>query len=85
MPNCKAKKSAISLQSFAKGCIVCSGIIFFFAPASVNSPALCAGAGIAQKRQKNAEGLGRRSAFFGEERTLSVPPYGICVFGSGIN
>ena len=59
-----AKKGAISLHSFAKGCIMCSGIIFFFAPASVNSPALCAGAVVAQKRQKNAEGLGRRSAFF---------------------
>ena len=32
--------------------------------APVDLPALCAGSGIAQKRQKNAEGLGRRSAFF---------------------
>ena len=32
--------------------------------APVDLPALCAGSEIAQKRQKNAEGLGRRSAFF---------------------
>lgn len=64
MPNCLLKKCAIILQLFAKGCVACNGVIFFFAPASVYSLALCAGAGIAQKRQKNAEGLGRRSAFF---------------------
>lgn len=55
---------AISLQSFANGCIECSGAFLFFAPGPVDLPALCAGSGIAQKRQKNAEGLGRRSAFF---------------------
>ena len=64
MPNYLTRMCAISLQLFAKGCVACNGVIFFSAPASVYSLALCAGAGIAQKRQKNAEGLGRRSAFF---------------------
>lgn len=44
--------------------MACNGPVSFFAPGTVDSPALCADAGIAQKRQKNAEGLGRRSAFF---------------------
>ena len=64
MPNCLAKKCAISLQSFANGCIACNGEFPFPAPGPVDLPALCAVPGIAQKRQKNAEGLGRRSAFF---------------------
>lgn len=64
MPNYLARMCAISLQSFAKGCIECSGAIPLSAPGPVDLPALCAGSGIAQKRQKNAEGLGRRSAFF---------------------
>ena len=64
MPNSLAKKCVISLQSFAKDCIECNGAISFSAPSPVDLPALCAGSGVAQKRQKNAEGLGRRSAFF---------------------
>lgn len=64
MPNYLARMCAISLQSFAKGCIECSGANPLSAPGPVDLPALCAGSGIAQKRQKNAEGLGRRSAFF---------------------
>ena len=64
MPNYLARMCAISLQLFAKGCIECSGAIPLSAPGPVDLPALCAGSGIAQKRQKNAEGLGRRSAFF---------------------
>ena len=64
MPNCMARMCAINLQLFAKGCIECSGAIPLSAPGPVDLPALCAGSGIAQKRQKNAEGLGRRSAFF---------------------
>ena len=64
MPNSLAKKCAISLQSFANGCIACNGEFPFPAPGPVDLPALCAVPGIAQKRQKNAEGLGRRSAFF---------------------
>ena len=64
MPNGLAKKCAIGLQSFAKGCIACNGGFPFSAPGPVVFPALCAGSGVAQKRQKNAEGLGRRSAFF---------------------
>lgn len=55
---------AISLQSFANGCIACNREFPFPAPGPVDLPALCAVSGIAQKRQKNAEGLGRRSAFF---------------------
>lgn len=64
MPNYLLKNCAISLQSFATGCKVCSCAFLFFAPGPVDLFALCAGSGIAQKRQKNAEGLGRRSAFF---------------------
>ena len=64
MPNHLARMCAISLQLFAKGCIECSGVTPLSAPGPVDLPALCAGSGIAQKRQKNAEGLGRRSAFF---------------------
>lgn len=64
MPNFLARMCAISLQLFAKGCIECSGAIPLSATGPVDLPALCAGSGIAQKRQKNAEGLGRRSAFF---------------------
>lgn len=64
MPNCLARMCAISLQLFAKDCMVCSCAFLFFAPGPVDLFALCAGSGIAQKRQKNAEGLGRRSAFF---------------------
>lgn len=64
MPNRKAVKCAIGLQSFAKGCIACNGGFPFYAPGPVDLSALCAGSGVAQKRQKNAEVLGRRSAFF---------------------
>ena len=64
MPNCLAKKCAISLQSFANGCIACNGEFPFPPPGPVDLPTLCAVPEIAQKRQKNAEGLGRRSAFF---------------------
>ena len=64
MPNHLARTCAINLQLFAKGCIECSGALPLSAPGPVDLPALCAGSGIAQKRQKNAEGLGRRSAFF---------------------
>ena len=55
---------AISLQSFANGCIACNREFPFPAPGPVDLPALCAVPGIAQKRQKNAEGFRRRSAFF---------------------
>lgn len=64
MPNYLARMCAISLQLFAKGCIECSGAIPLSALAPVDLSTLCAVPGIAQKRQKNAEGLGRRSAFF---------------------
>ena len=64
MPNCLARMCAISLQLFAKDCMVCSCAFLFFAPGPVDLFALCADSGIAQQRQKNAEGLGRRSAFF---------------------
>ena len=64
MPNYLTKICATSLQSFASGCIACKGGFPFSAPGPVDFLALCAGSGIAQKRQKNAEGLGRRSAFF---------------------
>lgn len=64
MPNYLARMCAISLQLFAKGCIECSGAIPLSALGPVDLPAPCAGSRIAQKRQKNAEGLGRRSAFF---------------------
>ena len=75
MPNCSEKKCAISLQSFAKDCMACNGAISFSAPGSVDLPARCTGSGIAQKRQKNAEGLGRRSAFFlGGAAIILVPP-----------
>ena len=55
---------AISLQSFANGCIACNGEFPFPALGPVDFLVLCAVSGIAQKRQKNVEGLGRRSAFF---------------------
>ncbi len=63
MPNYLARMCATCLQLFAKGCIECSGAIPLSAPGPVDLPAPCAGSRIAQKRQKNAEGLGRRSAF----------------------
>ena len=72
MPSYLARMCAISLQLFAKGCIECSGAIPLSAPGPVDLPALCAGSGIAQKRQKNAEGLGRRSAFFLGARLVGV-------------
>lgn len=79
MPNVRAGKCAISLQSFAKGCIACKGGFPFSAPGPVDFLALCAGSGIAQKRQKNAEGLGRRSAFFWGVRV----PWGlVCAFSA---
>lgn len=69
-----ARMCAISLQSFANGCIECNGEFPFPAPGPVDLFALCAGSGIAQKRQKNAEGLGRRSAFFlGGAAIILVP------------
>ena len=63
---------AISLQSFANGCIACNREFPFPAPGPVDLPALCAGSGVAQKRQKNAEGLGQRSAFFRGVRRIGA-------------
>lgn len=59
-----ARMCAISLQSFANGCIECSGAFLFFAPGPVDLPALCAGSGIAQKRQKNRRRFGAEECFF---------------------